>query len=69
MIETILNELDLQIARLQQVRSILANESTKPGKKQAATSKGKPKRRVMSPEAREKDSSSTTETMGRSEEG
>jgi hypothetical protein len=51
-IETILNELDLQIARLQQVRAILANDSTKPSKKQAPTTKAKSKKRVLSAEAR-----------------
>jgi len=51
-IESVLHEIDVQITRLQQARSILANESIKADKKQAAAYKAKPKKRLLSPEAR-----------------
>lgn len=59
-IESILSQIDAEIARLTQIRSLLANNgavvktATAPkAKKTAAKAKGK-KRRVLSPEARKR---------------
>ncbi|MDR3775026.1 MAG: hypothetical protein P4L26_16850 [Terracidiphilus sp.] len=58
-IESILAQIDAEIARLTQIRSLLANtgvaakKATAPKAKKAAKAKGK-KRRVLSPEARKR---------------
>ena len=52
--EAILHELDLEISRLQQVRSILANQATPARKGRPLGSKNAPKKRTLSPEARAK---------------
>jgi hypothetical protein len=58
-IESIIAQIDAEIARLTQIRSLLANtgaassKATAPKAKKAAKAKGK-KRRVLSPEARKR---------------
>jgi hypothetical protein len=52
--EAILHELDLEISRLQQVRSILANQKTPARKGRPLGSKNAPKKLTLSPEARAK---------------
>ena len=50
-IESILNEIDAEITRLQEVKKLLSSAETKPGKKSATPAK-KGSKRTLSPEAR-----------------
>ena len=52
--EDILHHLDLEITRLQQVRSILANQATPTRKGRPLGSKNVPKKRTLSPDGRAK---------------
>ena len=50
-IESVLNEIDAEIARLQEVKRLLSTAETKPGRKTATAAKKRSKR-TLSPEAR-----------------
>ena len=52
--EDILHHLDIEIARLQKVRFLLANQATPTRKGRPLGSKNAPKKRTLSPEARAK---------------